>query len=364
MRIAYLGQMADVSRENGISKKIRIQTQAWNKAGHKVCYFSVAASDRIWEGLGSLETKVLVRGNLARRVVNSVTLAEKIRSWRPDVIYFRYGYHALGLKRLFGEFPTVAELNSDDRKEYPLTFSRAKLIYHLLTRSRILNATYGFVAVTHELCDRFRGFSKKICVIANGISLKDFPELPITEAPGPQRLVFIADHINPWHGPERIVDLAHALPDFEIDVIGSSREDWHALLREPLPATILFHGKLSIDRYIPLLQRATAAIGTMALYKNKMEEACPLKVREYLAMGLPVVGGYKDTDINQNSDYFLRLPNSPGSLIEQKAKILEFLARWKGKRVPRQSIAHIDADAKESDRLTFMETIVNEKSDR
>src|SRR3954462_977771 len=101
MRIAYLGQMADVATENGIAKKLRMQTCAWLEAGHAVRYFSLVPSRTVWPGLAAVDPLLLARGNVLTRIRQSFRLAREIRAWRPDVIYFRYAYHSPGFSALF-----------------------------------------------------------------------------------------------------------------------------------------------------------------------------------------------------------------------------------------------------------------------
>ncbi|MDO8542563.1 MAG: glycosyltransferase [Opitutaceae bacterium] len=358
MRIAYLGQMADVSGENGISKKIRGQTVPWLRRGHQVRYFSLVPTTAVWSGLTPLETELVTRGRFGLRLWRSLALARRIRTWQPDVIYFRYAYHSAGLPALFRAVPTVAELNSDDLTEYPITLSPAKVAYHRVTRNRVLRSVAAFAPVTHELALRFAHFGRPTKVIANGIALEDFPE---AAAPAPAtgvRLLFIGQSGSPWHGIERVAELALMFPDAVFDLVGCTTGDWQCSVgTTPPPSNLRLHGMLPRERYEPLLCRATAAIGTMALYRKKMDEACPLKVREYLALGLPVIGAYRDTDIPEGSDYFLRLPNDGAPLAPHRDAIAGWLSRWQGRRVPRKAIQHLDHDGKEAQRLAFLARI-------
>ena len=41
-----------------------------------------------------------------------------------------------------------------------------------------------------------------------------------------------------------------------------------------------------------------------------MKEACPLKSREYLSAGLPVVGSYIDAALPENFPYYYKIPPS------------------------------------------------------
>src|ERR1035437_9353973 len=56
MKIAYLGQMADVSRETSIAKKIRAQCLAWQTAGHTVRYFALTPTPTVWSGFAPVTT--------------------------------------------------------------------------------------------------------------------------------------------------------------------------------------------------------------------------------------------------------------------------------------------------------------------
>ncbi len=350
MRIAYLGQMADVATENGISKKIRTQAAAWLEAGHAVRYFALTPSATLWSGLRPLEAEVLARGGPLTRTVQSHRLARRIRAWRPDVIYFRYAHHSPGLPALFREIPCVAEINSDDEREYPLTLTPLKLAYHRLSRARVLRTATAFLAVTHELARRFAAFGKPTGVIANSVALSEFEPAPPPASP--PSLVFVGSPGTPWHGLERAGEIARFHPEFTLDVIGCTPDDWHGAT--PPPANVRFHGHLPRVRYEPMLRRATAALGTLALFRKQMDEACPLKVREYLALGLPVIGAYEDTDIPATADYFLRLPNDATSLAPERERIAAFLGAWRQRRVPRTAIAHLDTSVKEGARLSLI----------
>lgn len=356
MKIAYLGQMADVSCENGISKKIRSQAAAWRAQGHEVRYFALAPTDTVWRELRPFQPEVLVRGWAGQRVLQSQRLARRIRAWGPEVIYFRYAHHSAGLPPLFRAIPTVAEINSDDLTEYPLTLSASKVLYHRITRRRVLTAVTGFVAVTRELAGRFAGFGKPTEVIGNGFDFDEQPAanpaLARTERP---RLIFVGSAGSPWHGLDRVAELAGLLPGADFDVVGCDRPAGAS------PPNLHFHGRLTRDRYEPLLRNATAAIGTMALFKKRMDEACPLKVREYLASGLPVVAAYEDTDIAADAEFFLRLPNDARPLDGQRAQIETWLAGWRDRRVSRAAVAHLDTKVKEAKRLAFLARFAGQK---
>jgi glycosyltransferase involved in cell wall biosynthesis len=357
-RIAYLLQMADISAENGISKKILNQLLAWRAAGHDCRWFQLNPEDEIWPPLSELPHHAPQRGNGIQRIQASRSLCRSIAGWQPNLIYFRYAYHAPGLPALFSRIPTVAEINSDDQLEYPLTLGPIKNLYHRLTRSRVLSTIRGFVPVTHELARVAAPFSLPSRVIANSVALASLSSLPPAPASAPPRLVFIGTARTPWHGLDRIAELACLFPDWGFDIVGDDSSIWPSISSGPAPENLVFHGTLPRERYLPLLAAATATLGTFGLYRKGMHEACPLKVREYLAHGLPVIGACADTDIPDGADYYLRLPNDSAPLAPHREAIAAFVARWRHQRVPRDAIAHLDTSVKESARLAFMAKIV------
>jgi hypothetical protein len=359
MRIAYLGQMADIANENGISKKIHQQATAWIHAGHTVRYFAAVPVAQPWPGLAPLEADLVVRGRGFARLASSLALCRQIRTWRPDLIYFRYAYHSPGLPPLFRDFPTIAEINSDDLREYGLTLSPAKRWYHRCTRQRVLRRVRGFIPVTHELAERFADFPIPSVVIGNAADFNDLNPLPSASPTERTRVVLIGNTGTPWHGLDRLGELARLLPGMDFVVIGCTAADYTDCdpTRQP-PDNLQLLGMLPRQDYLPLLSQATAAFGTLGLYRKQMDEACPLKVREYLTLGLPVIGAYRDTDIPADADYFLRLPNDAESLAPWRDRIAAFIEHWRGRRVPRSAIAHLDVSVKEAQRLAFMDRIV------
>jgi glycosyltransferase involved in cell wall biosynthesis len=358
MKIAYLGQMADISHENGISKKILLQATHWQEKGCRVRYFAMPSSTAVWEGMAHLEHCLIARGGSLNRVANSLQLCSLIREWRPDIIYFRYCYHSPGFPSLFRTTPCVAEMNSQDLSEYANTLPRLKRLYHRFTRVRVLSSVQAFVPVTHEIGRFYSGFSKPQCVIGNSINIESFHPLP----PSVERresLVFVGTPGAPWHGLDRIGELARMFPMRPVDLVGATPEDWDRQTGgAERPHNLRFHGMLPRSQYEAIMTKAVVAVGSMALYKNSMNEACPLKVREYLSMGLPVIAAYKDTDIPDDADYFLRLPNDDAPITSWRERIAAFLARWAGRRVPRSCIAHLDVSVKEKVRLDFMAKVL------
>jgi hypothetical protein len=148
--------------------------------------------------------------------------------------------------------------------------------------------------------------------------------------------------------------LATALPKAGFDLIGPATIDG-------APPNVRAYGVLTATAYRDVLARCDLGLGTLALYRKGMREASPLKVREYLAYGLPTVIGYDDTDFLGAEPWFLeRLPNSEWAVDDHAARVYRFAKAAIGRRVTHGEIAHLGATAKEALRLEFFQAIVSE----
>ena len=112
--------------------------------------------------------------------------------------------------------------------------------------------------------------------------------------------------------------------------------------------------------YGPLLAQADVAIGTLGLYLKDMNEASPIKTREYLASGLPVIIGYRDTDFPDGAPFLLQVPNRADGVAQSQAAIARFVDAWRGRRVTRASVQELDSAGKETERLAFLAEFARE----
>jgi glycosyltransferase involved in cell wall biosynthesis len=160
----------------------------------------------------------------------------------------------------------------------------------------------------------------------------------------------------PWHGVDKLFILAVLCQDMHFIVIGYGPDDCP---NNP-PANLELLGFMTQGEIHKALMRADAAFGTLALHRKNMEEACPLKVREALAYGLPIIYAYKDTDLDDlDSELLLRLPNTENNVIDNVDAIREFAYQMRGRRVDRGLISsRIDQRIKEIQRLEFFEEVI------
>jgi hypothetical protein len=351
MRLAYLISWRG-GRLTGPFKKMADQSRVWSDLGHDVALFVTTSEDSQadWLDLGHTghiepAARGALPGILARRRVYRA-----LETWKPDVIYLRHGIYTPGLGRLLRRFPTVLEINGDEVAVARHT-SGVKAWWAQATRSIVLSRARGAVSVSHEWASdaRLGPHPAERIVIPNGIDLAATPSLPPTSSTSPT-LALLGHPRSPWHGTDKLVELARRHPDWTFDVIGPDGRDLDAAP----PANLTMHSELTTDEYVPVLARADVGIGSLAMHRVGSEENPALKVREYLALGLAVIVGCRDPDFPDPVDYLLALPNTPSNVDDHDEQIERFVHAWHGRRVARQEIAHLDLRAKEELRLRFI----------
>jgi glycosyltransferase involved in cell wall biosynthesis len=358
MRIAYLAHFRG-GRETGIWRKIAGQVEEWRQRGEDVGLFvaTSVAAQADWAGLPGA-VRVTTSTNALELIVARERLASAIRRWRPDLVYLRHTLVYPGLLRLVSRVPTVLEINADDLSEFRHASPR-RYRYARLTRSALLQRAAGIVFVTHELSalTSFARFGAPFVVIGNGIRSDEVPIAPPPTDDRP-RLLFMGHPNSPWHGLDHLAELAAAFPDWDVDLVGSTADE----LPHALPPNLAAHGVLEPQAYRPLLDAADVGVGSLALYRNSMNEASTLKVREYLTAGLPVILAHRDTDFPDGAPFILQLPNRADAVVTHHGAIAEFVEAWKGRRVPRSDVAHLDLRAKEARRIRFLEQVVRRRA--
>src|SRR5690606_17477311 len=130
----------------------------------------------------------------------------------------------------------------------------------------------------------------------------------------------------PWHGMDKVEQLAELLPEIDFHIVGVKKEG--VTLNN-----LYYHGYLNGQNVELLYKQMDIGLGTLALHRKGMNEACPLKCREYAAHGLPLIIGYKDLDFS-GQPFVLEISNREDNIKEGLTEIKQFIADWHGKRIP------------------------------
>lgn len=169
----------------------------------------------------------------------------------------------------------------------------------------IIKRAVAVVGVTHEIVihEQERVGAEVIShVYPNGIDVDTFPAIK-DERGGVPKFLFVAANFSPWHGLDRIFD-ALAEDDFpcEIHVVGKCNIEQQARMKSD--GRFICHGEISIEGIQKISETMDVGITSLALERAGLKEACTLKVREYLASGVPVYSGHVDAALPLDFPYY------------------------------------------------------------
>jgi hypothetical protein len=361
MRIAYISLHWPRPLSSGVGKKIAQQISMWQKAGHEVRFFlhthafpeneaQVAGEQFLYEKDGGLIRREISRSKALQQLLKAVA------GYRPDIIFLREGMYVFPMERLINSAPVVVEINTNDVQQHQ-RLGGVLYRYNLLTRSIALSRAAGFVCASQELAEMevFTRFHKPTLVVGNGYNLEDVQPFPAPNNAVPH-LLFVGSPDNEWHAVDKLVPFARSFPDLEIEVVGYDSISGS----EPLPENLHLHGYLRGKEYQAVLRTGDVAFGSLGLHRIGLQEASPLKTRECLAYGLPLIISHLDTDLQDvQSDCLLQIPNREDNLVTHGQAVHDFAWKMRGRRVDLQAIApRIDWREKEKARLEFFTRVM------
>lgn len=354
MKIAYI-LYHDICSDSGVTKKIKDQVSTWQKNGHTVKIFSFVP--RTGESILNAN-QYLIHSPWTSKIFVNRRMLNDLEIFNPDIIYYRYDIWNSTLAKILKKYKVVVELNTLDIHEFKLIFKKRKtlrsfLIYvaYRMLRGCILSNVSGIVAVTNEIAEDIsvKKYNIKTICVPNGINLNEYRTIKEVNKtiyrPG---FFFMGSPNQPWHGVDIIEKLAKQLQQYDFHIVGM---DGDTSLDN-----LYWHGYLNKDSYIKILKQCQFCIGSLALYRNKMNEGSPIKVREYLAYGYPTIIGYKDTAFyEQNPDFLFYLDPSLSNIDE----LVLFIKKNVKRIVHSNEIKSISIESTEKKRLAFFESILS-----
>jgi len=172
----------------------------------------------------------------------------------------------------------------------------------------------GIVAVTPEILayQRERYPKKNVWsgLYSNGIDMGRYVALPDRRNPNVINAAFVCSQFSSWHGLDRLLESLDKTCEHHlaVNLIGIVPEDLVAQIdRNPhLKRIIRVHGPLSYRDYEDTLAGCDVGIGSLAMDRGGLREGSTLKVREYLALGLPVYATHSDPSFPATFPYLLQ----------------------------------------------------------
>ncbi len=231
--------------------------------------------------------------NVRTNPIGYLTIINKIRSFRPNFVYTRYPFFHPLIYLISARFAPLFEINSLEKKEMFINLQKNKSIsfrsiYNVVmfTRNYFLSRAKGIFFVTAELKDHqdYTDFKNRF-FIPNSLSSKHFKNIKTVSYSEDLNLLFIGTKGHCWHGIEKIEAVAKRTPDFKYHIVGATGEN---------TLNVTYYGEQNKNQIKAMMENMHICIGSLSLDVLGLKQGSPLKVREYIAAGFPIVIGYDD----------------------------------------------------------------------
>lgn len=245
------------------------------------------------------------------RLLYTAWLIREVR--RHDLVLLRHSPHdplQVLFLALYGRKCILVHHTIEDRELASLgwTEKSPRILLERICGYLSLRLVAGLIGVTHEIrayqVARSRRKTIWSTIFPNGI---DSDCNPLEDhRSGVPRFVFLASTFSPWQGLDLLIESAtDSNRDFIVDVVGDVPEVLANQLAQD--RRFLSHGHLSTESVKEIASQADLGVSSLALGRMGLSEACALKVRQYLAWGLPTVGSYEET-LGQDFPFYVKVP--------------------------------------------------------
>ena len=260
-----------------------------------------------------------------------------------DVVYLRtfpidyilFTRHLIQMK-----VPYVCELNTITDTEYRAKGRALRGIVYRFLEGCTLARSVGWLPVTQEIrmwAERISGTCKPFLIAGNGVEIdavavnRSRKEVRrMLGVPDSIPVLVMAGFSRPWHGVDRALAFLAELSESSVELwlIGAQRDTDRKYVEimaseYGLDRSVRVFPWLSKSDTADLVAATEVGIGPLALDRKQMAEAQPLKVRFYLALGLPVLFNYRDPGINSDLPFVSHISsNEPEALASGVEKLL------------------------------------------
>jgi glycosyltransferase involved in cell wall biosynthesis len=313
----------------GVSNKIRGQINAFSDLNVDMSYLC-SENCKIVLNENSITTK-----NIVSRFGFTVFAMDLIRNifdkfnkeiLEFDFIYIRYAFanpYLLKLvkylrknnKKVFLEIPTYPYEDEFKKNISGYTF---KTIDKYILKS-LSKYVYRFV-MTNDLTTLYKS---KVINIFNGIDEKSITSHNSVNKGTDNVINMIAiANLSPWHGYDRVIEGLNdyykkhnnKIVRFYVVGDGESKEDLENLVEKyNLQDEVIFLGVKRGEELNDAFENMHIGISSLALFRAGGGHD-PIKSKEYIGRGIPVILGYKDRALSGNLPFVFNIPEDNSSL--------------------------------------------------
>lgn len=325
MKILYVARIDEnYALDLGVAKKIKGQITAFNNLGYTVDYLRMIDKKIYFneEECGSVRTRYFAYIQFYN------ILRTKIVKNQYKFAYLRY---VKGSERFL---KTVKLLNKRETKSvveiptYPYKqelkvnnlLGLKTLVFDILISKRI-NKYVNVISVTNDIDEIF---SIDTVVINNGINISDYQITLKDEcAENKINLIGIAN-LARWHGYDRLIqgiaEYNKSKKETDLELVfyivgnGDEKSKLIKLSQElDLEQNVKFTGAMSGEKLESLFKKMDIGVSSLGLHRAGGGHD-PIKTKEFIARGLPVILGYEDRLVDMNLPYILKVEENDTSI--------------------------------------------------
>lgn len=214
-----------------------------------------------------------------------------------DVVIQRSILFARGMKS------SIAETHAFTERHVSLLHPESiKDALRVIWEQNIFNPVHeseGLFYVTSEIA-RLDDLSYPSLVVGNpGLDTELFTS---KRFPTSRRVGMSIANLASWSGIDIFMSLAPAKPSFTFVILMPVELKLRNGLLRGLPRNVQLVFAANYLEYVAELKTWSHAVGPLALERKGLTEAAPLKVRDYVSLGIPTFIRYKDTNLSHCSD--------------------------------------------------------------
>jgi glycosyltransferase involved in cell wall biosynthesis len=242
---------------------------------------------------------------------------------RYDVVIFRYSLadpFLLLHHRMFKNIYTIHHtLEEQEISLYKGWVGAIKSIVEYLNGKVVLRRVKGVIGVTREIVayEKQRKLGRPVQGFCwpNGIDMDEVSIANDGREGIPKFMMTSSKFSDSWNGLDLIVNyLKKFAVEFEFFIIGNVPDEHLSLIGDDPRFHVL--GLVDSNVIRSIAEKCDFGFGSFALERKGMREACTLKVREYLALGIPVLSGHVDSGLPSEFPYYRKIDLSSCNIFE------------------------------------------------
>ncbi len=244
-----------------------------------------------------------------------------ISSYDPDIIIWRFTVTSVpgvfNPKKVKPGVLFVSEHQSKELEELRMSCI-GPIISPLIKHNslKVLGQVDAIIGVTQEITRYEAALTQRNIpgfTFTNGIHVDQYP-LKSYRKPSESilRLLYVGSNTARWHGLDRLLrgmSSYRGKVQLELHVAGTMSASIRTLIHSlGIEHHVVDHGYVAGKDLDMLFDLCDLAVGTMGMHRKNMSHGSTLKVREYMARGIPFIISYTDDDISLDSPFVLMAP--------------------------------------------------------